>query len=92
MSYAIIIIVLFIIVVLIWNFVPSIREKMRGYSTIVEVVVATVMQYFGMFAEALQEASASGYIPENYAQIVPGIICVYLVAKRFQSRTAVGGE
>lgn len=91
MSYAIIFVVLLIIAVLLWNLVPSIREKMRGKSTIVETALAGLLQYFGVFSEALQEAYNAGYIPENYGQIVTGVICLYIVVKRFQTKTPVVG-
>lgn len=78
--------------VLAWNFIPAAREKMRGWSTILEGLMATVFTYFGNFAEAIQEAERFGYLPENVnvERTVPLILFAWLVLKRFQTSTPVG--
>jgi len=76
--------------VLAWNFVPSLREKMKGYSTIVEGTLGTIFTSFGVFGEALEEANVAGYIPDNWSSYVPFILLGWIVVKRFQTKTPVG--
>lgn len=78
--------------VLAWNFYTPFREKMRGYSTIAEGILGTVMYYFGVFSEALEEAQASGYIPDNWIQYVPFVMLAWIVIKRVQTKTPVGSK
>lgn len=81
-----------VVLVIVWNLVPSAREKMRGWSTIIEGLMATVFTYFGNFAEAIREAQQFGYLPDNVnvERAVPFILFTWLVLKRFQTKTPVG--
>jgi hypothetical protein len=78
------------VAILVWNFVPSVRAKLQGWSTIAEAVIGAFMFYFGQFAGAIQEAQTSGYIPSNWAQYVPFILLAWVVIKRIQTATPVG--
>lgn len=90
MNYLILILVAVCVLILAWNFYPPFRERMKGYSTIAEGVIGTLMYYFGMFSEALDEAQAQGYIPDNWVQYVPFIMLTWIVVKRLQTTTPVG--
>lgn len=83
-------VVLVILIVLAWNFYKPLRDKMRGYSTILEGLLGTLMTYFGVFAGAVQEGHASGYLPENISQYAPLIVFAWIILKRVQTKTAVG--
>lgn len=78
--------------ILAWNFIPAVRQRMRGWSTILEGFMATILTYFGNFAEALQEAQQLGYLPENvrFQDAIPAILFAWVVIKRFQTKTPVG--
>lgn len=90
MNVMVLILALACALILAWNLVPSFRARMRGLSTIAEAFIATAMTYFGVFSEAIQEAQASGYIPENWMQYVPFILFAWVILKRFQTTTPVG--
>lgn len=92
MNFAIVILVLAILVVLAWNFYPPLRKKLKGYSTIAEGLLGTLMTYFGVFADAIKEAQDSGYLPENIMQYAPLIIFAWIIIKRVQTKTPVGGK
>lgn len=87
-----IILILAVILVLAWNFYPPFRKKLRGYSTILEGLLGTLMTYFGVFTDAIQEARSLGYLPENIEQYAPLIIFAWVILKRVQTKTAVGGS
>lgn len=82
--------IVFIIVVLLWNFVPKLRDAMRGYSTIAEGGIAFVIGIFGQISGAIQDAQTAGYIPPQLLAYVPFILLAWFVVKRFATTTAVG--
>lgn len=75
-----------------WNVYPPLRERLRGWSTIAEGAIGTLMAYFGVFAEALEEGQASGYIPENISTYIPIVLFAWIVIKRLQTRSKVGAK
>ena len=81
-----------ILVVVAWNVVPAFRDRLRGWSTVAEGVLGTIMTYFGIFGDALEEANAAGYIPDNWTMYVPFLLLGWVVIKRFQTSTAVGSK
>ena len=89
-NIAILIVIAACALVLAWNFIPSFRERMRGWSTIVESTLGVILYYFGLFSDALTEAQQSGYIPENWVQYVPFVLLAWIVLKRFQTTTPLG--
>lgn len=92
-----IIIVLFVAAALVWNLVPAIRARMRGFSTVVEGALATVIGYaayftdwYGAFIEAIEGTPYRDWMPENLAAVIPAMIVVWSVVKRVQTKTPVG--
>ena len=81
-------------IILAWNFYPPFRAKMRGLSTIVEGVLGTALHYFGVFAGAMEDVQNSGYLPEDwtFTQYIPFIILAWIVVKRVQTTSKVGGK
>lgn len=88
----IILLIIVIALVVAWNFYPPFRAKMRGWSTIAEGFLGTILYYFGMFANALKEGQEAGYIPEDLVRFVPVIVFAWIVMKRFQTKTHVGAK
>jgi hypothetical protein len=86
------IILAIVALVVAWNLIPSLRDRLRGWSTIAEGALGTGMAYLGVFGEAIEEANAAGYIPDNWQMWVPAILFAWVVLKRFQTSTAVGGK
>lgn len=84
------ILVVVAIVVLAWNFYPPLRQRLRGWSTILEGLIGTGLTYFGIFAGAIQEGQQAGLIPENLSQYVPAILLAWVILKRIQAKTPVG--
>ena len=94
-----IIIILFVLAALCWNLVPSIRARMRGFSTVVEGVAATLIGYaayfsdwYGAFIESIEGTPYHDWMPENLASIIPALIVVWSIVKRMQTKTAVGSN
>lgn len=92
-----IIILLFIIAALVWNLVPAIRAKMRGFSTVVEGALATIIGYaayftdwYGAFIESIEGTPYQDWMPENLSAIIPALIVIWSIIKRVQTKTAVG--
>lgn len=89
MNYATIIVSLILILVIAWNVFPKFRSQMKGTSTIIEGVLGAGLTYFGLFAQALDEAQGKGLIPEDYITYVPIVLCVWIIVKRIQTSTPV---
>ncbi len=91
MNTALIIAGAILVLVLAWNFIPAFREKMRGYSTIMETLAGASLYYSGILAEAANQLVADGILPADYKHWTPAIVFAYLVIKRMQTTTPVGG-
>lgn len=89
MNILTLILVVICLVILAWNFYPPLRERLRGWSTIAEGIIGTVLYYFGVFSEAISEAEASGYVPEGWQQYIPFVLLAWIVVKRLQTKTPV---
>jgi len=76
--------------VLAWNFIPGVREKLKGWSTLLDTAVVTALYYFGLFTEGLSEAHKLGYIPKDWYVYVPVILAAGIIAKRLLTTTPVG--
>lgn len=92
MNAALIIVGAALLAFLAWNFIPSVREKMRGKSTIIETLTTASLFYSGILADAANQLVADGLIPAEYKHYIPGIVFFYLVVKRLQTTTPVGGD
>lgn len=86
----VILLILFVVAVVVWNFVPSIRKKLRGWTTVLEGAVGSLIWLYGNITDALQEAQKAGYLPTQLVSYVPVIILVWLVIKRVHTNTPVG--
>jgi hypothetical protein len=82
---------LFIAAALVWNFVPAVRDKVKGWTTVIEGVSMTALYYFGIVSDAVQEAQKAGYIPSQWLGYVPYLLMAWVLLKRFQTKTPVGG-
>ena len=86
------IIILCVLAFAAWNFLPQIRAKMRGFSTIIEGAIGTFLYVTEIGIEGVREIDASGYMPVEVAPWVPWLIGGWIFFKRFQTTTAVGGK
>ncbi len=78
------------IAALLWNFVPSLRDRMKGYSTIVEAGFGIGVSVFGELAGGIQDAQAAGYIPPQIATYVPIALFIWFLVKRIGTTTPPG--
>lgn len=92
MNFAILLLAIAVGLVVAWNIYPPLRAKLRGWSTIIEGIIGTAFTYFGIFAEALEEGQRSGYLPENILTYVPMVLFAWVLIKRIQTKTPVGGK
>lgn len=90
-------IAVFFAAALAWNFVPAAREKMRGYSTMVEGLGAALIGYasyaadwYGALVESLEGSPYREYLPDNLATYVPLAIVIWAVIKRIQTTSPLG--
>ena len=77
-------------VILAWNFVPSFRERLRGWSSVAESVIAAVSLYVGIASDTLTDLVDQGYIPENYMTYVPFFLLALGIWQRVKTKTPVG--
>lgn len=79
-----------VVLVLAWNFVPGIREKFKGWTTILEGSLAAFLYLFDQVSQGLQEAMKAGWVPKELITYLPLIFFAWVILKRFQTKTPVG--
>ena len=92
MSLSIIIVGFFIVSFILWNFYKPIRDRMRGFSTILEGAIGTVLVYLEVFSDAIQEGQALGFLPDWISQHAALFIFGWILMKRLQTGTRVGSK
>lgn len=75
-----------------WNTVPILRKKVAGWSTLLETALGGILYAAGILGDAIQEAQKLGYIPSQWVGYIPYVLMAYLVIKRLQTKTPVGGK
>ncbi len=89
---ALIVVALVIAAALAWNTVPILRKKLQGWSTLLETALGGLLYAAGVIGDAIQEAQKLGYIPSQWIGYIPYVLMAYLVIKRMQTKTPVGGK
>jgi hypothetical protein len=84
------IIIAILAVIVLWNVIPAFREKLRGYSTVVEGIIGFIMIAPGYLADALQEATAVGMVPDGADNYISAYVFIWIIIKRFITETPVG--
>ena len=76
-------------VVLAWNFIPSVREKMRGWTTFLEGSMMASFAVTGEIVDAFKADQSfwSGYIPEYAWNYVVVAMAAWFMFKRVVTRT-----
>lgn len=82
--------VVLVIAAVLWTFVPALRDRMKGYSTIVEAAFGIAVSVFGELAGGIQDAQAAGYIPPQLATYVPIALFIWFLIKRLGTTTPPG--
>lgn len=76
--------------VLAWNFYPPFRERLKGWTTILEAALGGIIYYAGVATEAIQEAQKAGYIPSQWVGYLPYLFLAWMIVKRLQTKGPVG--
>lgn len=92
MNFFIIALVLVAAAVLAWNFIPAVREKMRGWSTVIEAVSAASFVAADAAVQAFQMESEfwSSVVPEGAWQYVSIGLALWFIFKRAITSTGLG--
>lgn len=83
-------VLVFGVVIALWNFVPKWRDKMKGYSTVAEGVIGILVGVFGQISGGIQDAQAAGYLPPQLVAYVPFVLLAWFVVQRLRTTTPVG--
>jgi hypothetical protein len=75
--------------IILWNFVPAVRERVKGWSTILEAGIGGLIYALSQATDVLKELQAAGYLPSWLVAYVPYVFIAWVVVKRFQSTTPV---
>jgi len=81
--------VIALIPVILWNFVPAVREKFKGWTTILEAGLGAVIYTLGQATDGLHELQAAGYLPGWLVAYVPYVFIAWVVVKRIQTTTPI---
>ena len=79
-----------IVLVILWNLYKPLRARMRGFSTIIEGAIGTLLIYLEVFSEAIQEGQALGFLPDWISQHAAIFVFGWIVLKRIQTSSTVG--
>jgi hypothetical protein len=82
--------VVFVVIVVVWNFVPKFRAVMKGYSTVAETGIGAAAWILGQITGAIQDAQAAGYLPPQLLAYLPAVFLLWFLLKRFVTDTPVG--
>lgn len=73
-----------------WNLVPAVRERMRGWTTITEAAIAAALPFIGNAVDAFQDTDWKSYIPQETWPYVIGGLAAWFIFKRVVTTTAPG--
>jgi len=78
--------------VLAWNFVPSARERMRGWSTMWEAAFMAAFPVASEFVDAFKAEQVfwAGYLPDNVWKWVVPAMALWFMFKRVKTNTGWG--
>lgn len=79
-----------IVAVLAWNFIPDLRQKVKGWSTVLEAGLAGGLYLFDQVSQGLQEALKAGWVPKEMITYLPLVFFAWVILKRFQTKAPVG--
>lgn len=79
-----------------WNFIPAVRERLRGFTTIFDGVslAAGAVPIYGAleaFVGGMQESQWREWVPDKWQPYLMMLIAMWFVLKRLRTRTPVGG-
>jgi hypothetical protein len=94
MNIIAILLVLAAIAVLAWNFIPSLREALRGWTTVLEGILATSLVAADVAVQAFQSESTfwSSVIPEGSWAYVSIGLAIWMIFKRVVTSSAIGDK
>lgn len=73
-----------------WNFVPGLRDKLKGWTTVIEAGGAFLYWAMGQITGGIQEAVTAGYVPAWLVGYIPAIMLLWFLVKRFGTNSPVG--
>ncbi len=76
--------------VIAWNFVPSIRERLRGWTTVAEAALAGALPFIGNLIDVFDDTNWEMFVPRDAWPYVIGSLAAWFFFKRLVTSTAVG--
>ncbi len=76
--------------ILAWNFIPAIRERLRGLTTVLDGAVVVAMPLIGEAIDVFQSTSWREIIPSQYWPWVLSALGLWMIYKRIKTHTPVG--
>ena len=79
----------------VWNFVPAVRERLRGLTTIfdgVSLAAGAVPIYATVeaFVEGMKASQWRAWVPDHWQPYLLMLIPVWFIIKRLMTKTPVG--
>ena len=85
-----ILLALAVVAVVAWEFVPQLRERMRGWTTIATSAVVAAVPLAGEVLDVLQDTQWREFIPEGAWKWALAAFAGWAIIKRIQTRSPVG--
>jgi uncharacterized membrane protein len=75
-----------------WNVLPGLRERLRGWTTILEAGLMAVLPFIGNAIDAFQETDWKQFVPQTAWPYVIAGLAAWFIFKRVVTSTAVGTQ
>lgn len=97
MHWFIVLAILAVLAMAVWNFVPAVRERLRGWTTILDGTALTafaipIYEAMNTLVDALKDSGWKEWIPDQWQPMLLMMFGVWFIVKRFVTTTPVGGE
>ncbi len=79
-----------LLAVIAWNIVPSLRERMRGWTTVAEAALAAAIPFIGNLVDAFDDTNWQIFVPKEVWPYVIAGLAVWFFFKRLVTKTPVG--
>ncbi len=90
MTPVLIVLIIAAALVLIWNVVPPVRERLRGWTTVLDAAVFAALPFIAELIDAFAETGWRSFIPKEHWPYIVAALALWFMFKRAVTRTGLG--
>ena len=85
-----VLIAIVVLTVVAWNVVPPFRERLRGWTTVLEAGLAAALPLIGNAVDAFHDTDWKEFVPETAWPYVIATLSAWFIYKRLVTDTPIG--